>query len=425
MLSLNARDQRMLSGELGETMRLAMLVIVRMAEILEVDELIDITQGHIDACGLKSESGLEFIELLASHGGKVSVPTTLNMVPMDLENWQEQGIDEEYASFVKRMAAAYIKLGCIPTWTCAPYQGYLSPRFGQQIVWGESNAIAYANSVLGARTDRYADFMDICGAITGRVPKYGLHLTENRKGQVLFQLQGIPDAIFKDPNFYPVLGTLVGKRTGKQIPVVNGVIGPVSNDCLKAFGAAAASSGAVGLFHMVSITPEAETLEAAFQGYPPEQVIEVTWDLIQKTWQEMSTGELDGEKLDAVLLGCPHFSYVEFLELANAIKSAGARCHPGVDFLVMTNHASMALIKRTDIYETLIDFGGRIVLDSCVFHSPVLKESIKVVMTNSGKASYYSPGILGVKVAFGELENCVKAAVWGTISREDYTWHLD
>jgi predicted aconitase len=414
MLSLNSRDQQMLSGELGETARLAMSVIVRMAEILEIDELIDITQAHIDACGLKSASGLEFIELLASHGGKVSVPTTLNMVPMDLENWQDQGIGEDYATFVKRMAAAYTNLGCIPTWTCAPYQGYLTPRFGQQIVWGESNAIAYANSVLGARTDRYADFMDICGAITGRVPKYGLHLTENRKGQVLFQLQGIPEALFRHPNFYPVLGTLVGTRTGKQIPVVNGVIGPVSNDSLKAFGAAAASSGAVGLFHMVSVTPEAQTL-----------VIEVTSDLIQKTWQEMSTGELEGEKLDAVLLGCPHFSYVEFSELSNAIKSAGAKCHPEVDFLVMTNHASMALIKRTDIYETLIDFGGRIVLDSCVFHSPVLKDSIKVVMTNSGKASYYSPGILGVKVAFGELKNCVQAAVRGTISKEDYQWPLD
>jgi len=425
MVALNTRDQRMLAGELGETARLAMSIIVRMAEVLEVEDLMDITQAHIDACGLKSVSGLEFIELLASHGGKVAVPTTLNIIPLDLDNWETQGIDPEYAAFVQRIADAYISLGCIPTWTCAPYQGYLAPRFGQQVVWGESNAIVYANSVLGARTERYADFLDICGAITGRVPKYGLHIKENRRGQVLFRLSGFNTEDFLDNSLYTVLGYLVGEMTKLLIPVVDGIPGTVPNHCLKAFGAASASSGGVGLFHIVGITPEAATLDAALQGSPPEQVIEVTPELVHKTRQKMSTDFVDGAPLDAVLLGCPHFSYDEFAELSQAIREVKGKCNPKVHFLVMSNHASMALIRRTEIYDTLKAFGVNFLLDSCVFHTPILKDTARVVMTNSGKNAYYSPGELGVKVVFSDMMGCVRAAVRGTVSREDTEWQFN
>ncbi len=422
MVALNTRDQQMLSGELGETAHIAMSVIVRMADILGVGELMDITQAHIDACGLKSVSGLEFVELLARSGGKVTVPTTLNIIPMDLDNWQSQGIDAEYAEFVQRMADAYLSLGCIPTWTCAPYQGYLTPRFGQQVVWGESNAIVYANSVLGARTERYADFMDICGAITGRVPKFGLHIKENRKGSILFRVSGFNQKDYQDSSFFASLGYLMGSIAKDRVPVVDGIQGVVPNHCLKAFGAASASSGAVGLFHIIGVTPEANTLEEAFQGQVPQETIEVSPESLSKTREEMSA-DLKGEaKLDAVVMGCPHFSYDEFLELSEAIKENTGSCHPQVFFIIMSNHASLDLIKRTDIYKTVNSFGVKILLDSCVFHTPIMPKSAKVIMTNSGKHAYYSPGELGAQVYFGDIKSCVRAAVNGRIEREDIIW---
>jgi len=196
-VQLSKRDEEFLNGQHGEAARMAMRIVTRMAEVLDAAELMDVTQAHIDGCGLLSETGLEFAETLAAKGGQVCVPTTLNMGPLDLQNWRQFGIDEDFADKAIRQAKAYTDMGCIPTWTCAPYQSYLTPRFGQQIAWGESNAICYANSVLGARTNRYADYMDICAAITGRVPKCGLHLKENRKGQILLRLMDVPSALLQ------------------------------------------------------------------------------------------------------------------------------------------------------------------------------------------------------------------------------------
>jgi len=152
------------------------------------------------------------------------------MGPLDLQNWRKFGVDEVFARKAIRQAEAYIKMGCVPTWSCAPYQGYLAPRFGQQIAWGESNAICYANSVLGARTNRYGDFMDICAAITGRVPKCGLHLKENRRGQVLVRLSGIEHSTMHSNVFYPVFGHLLGSLVQDRIPVIEGLPKTATSD---------------------------------------------------------------------------------------------------------------------------------------------------------------------------------------------------
>ncbi|MFW6162502.1 MAG: aconitase X, partial [Planctomycetota bacterium] len=202
-LILTDLDQRLLDGARGEGAALALRIVVRMAEALEAGALMDVSQAHIDACGLLSDSGLEFAERLAGSGAEVAVPTTLNMGPLDLQGWREQGIDAAWAAKAIRQAEAYETMGCIPTWTCAPYQGYLCPRFGQQIAWGESNAVVYANSVLGARTNRYGDFLDLCAAVTGRVPRCGLHLDEHRRGQFLVRLVGFDADSLRGELFYP------------------------------------------------------------------------------------------------------------------------------------------------------------------------------------------------------------------------------
>ncbi len=421
---LTTRDKALLDGRDGEAAQMAMRIIVRMAEVCDASELMDVTQAHIDGCGLLSEAGLEFAETLAAKGGKVTIPTTLNMGPLDLQNWRRFGVDEDFAARAIRQAKAYTDMGCIPTWSCAPYQGYLTPRFGQQIAWGESNAICYANSVLGARTNRYGDFIDICAGITGRVPKCGLHLKENRKGQILIRLMDINPAILHSDIFYAVFGHLLGSLAADKVPVVEGLPTFVSSDQLKALCAAAASSGAVALFHAIGVTPEADTFEQAFQSAQPEQIIDIRFRDLQKARSELSTAE-EGAKLNLVVLGCPHFSYEEFRELARHVRAQtekGKTLHEGVRFIVVSCQTSYALLQRSDFLEALSDFGVEITLDTCVFHTPMVDPGTKVIMTNSGKCAYYAPGELGVQVAFGSMAQCVDSAVKGRVCRKDTAW---
>jgi len=203
--------------------------------------------------------------------------------------WKDWAVSPDWAAKAARQMLAYEKMGASPTWTCAPYQTAMRPSFGQQIAWGESNAIAFANSVIGARTERYPDLLDICCAITGRVPAVGLHLTENRAGQLLLRLIGVPAALQQDDQFFPVLGHLVGKLAEDRIPVIEGVSVSPTEDDLKAFAAAVASSGRVALFHIAGVTPEAPTVEAAFHRRDPEQTIDITVRDLQSARAELTT----------------------------------------------------------------------------------------------------------------------------------------
>jgi len=418
-LALSDRDKRALAGADGEAARLAMSILVRMAEVVGAGEMMDVTQAHIDGCGLLTDASLEFAETLAANGAKVSIPTTLNMGPLDLENWRQFGIAEDFAAKAIRQARAYEQMGCIPTWTCAPYQGYLTPRFGQQIAWGESNAVCYANSVLGARTNRYGDYVDICAAITGRVPKYGLHLARNRRGQILLRLVGTSAADWQEDISYATLGHLMGSKVGDKIPVIEGLPTNVTGDQLKALAAAAASSGAVALFHAVGITPEARTPEDAFAGRHPEQIIEIRLADLWAAQRDLSTAA-DGAELDEVVLGCPHFSFDEFRQLADLLEGEQRKSfHQGVTFTVISSRASYALVERSRLKDVLQAYGVRITLDTCLFHTPLLATDTKVLMTNSGKCAYYAPGELGVDVAFGSLADCVRSAVRGRVCRRE------
>jgi len=416
-LRLSETDQRMLDGEMGEAARMALSVIARMAAVYEADELMDVTQAHIDGCGLLSEAGLQFAETLAAQGARVRIPTTLNMGPLDLQHWRDFGIDEDFAAKATRQGMAYEAMGCVPTWSCAPYQGYLTPRFGQQIAWGESNAVVYANSVLGARTNRYGDYIDICAAITGRVPRCGLHLTANRAGQVLIRLAGFDEALLARDEFYPALGHLIGPLVGEAVPVIEGLPAAATGDQLKAFGAAAASAGAVALFHAVGVTPEAPTREAAFQGRQPSRTVDLTPADWQAAWEDLSSAA-DGEPIEMVLLGCPHFSFEEFRRLVEAARAqAGRAVHQNVTLLVHTCTTSHALVERTGWLDELARFGAKVTLDTCPFHTPVVPPETKAIMTDSGKCAYYAPPELGVRVAFGSLEDCVLSAVEGRVTR--------
>jgi predicted aconitase len=415
---LTARDDEMLRGDAGPAAALAMSILVRMADVYGAPALMDITQAHIDSTIYLGDATLEFAERLASLGAKVAVPTSLNVSGVDECGWQEWSVRPEWAAKAARQMLAYERMGAVPTWTCAPYQTRMRPVFGQQIAWGESNAISFANSVIGARTERYPDLLDICCAITGRVPAVGLHLAENRAGQMLLRVAGIDGRLQGDDQFFAVLGHLVGQLAGDRIPVIDGITVAPPEDQLKAFAAAAASSGRVALFHMVGVTPEAPTLEAALQGREPETTIDVTFEQLAAARRELTTA--DGDDLDMVILGSPHFSVAEFRLLAPLV--AGKRAHPRVQFLVTSSRLMKEMAGEQGVLAPVMEFGARITLDTCILASPMLPPSIRTLMTNSAKYAYYAPSLLNTRVTFGSLADCVRSAVEGRVVRDDSLW---
>lgn len=417
-LTLSSEDRAQLAGERGPANRMAMSILVRMAEISGAQTLMDITAAHIDSTIYTGEATMEFAERLASLGAKVCVPTTLNVSGVDEHNWQKWVVPPEWARNARRQMVAYQSMGAVPTWTCAPYQTELKPSFGQQIAWGESNAICFANTVIGARTERYPDLMDVCAAITGRVPASGLHLTENRAGQVLFELVDVPRRVQQDEEFYPVLGHLLGHIAQERIPVVTGMEVTPEEDQFKALCAASASSGAVALIHLVGVTPEAPTLEAALQGRAPQQTVNVSMTELREARRALTTAV--GETVDMVVLGSPHFSHAEFQKLAPLL--AGKRRHPNVQFLVTSSRFMSHLAEQSGSLAALLDFGGSVTVDTCVLATPMLPPEIKVLMTNSAKYAYYAPGLLNTQVVFGNLEDCVRSAVSGRVSRDNSLW---
>ena len=418
-LELTASDRALLEGEEGEGARMAMSILVRMAEVQGAERLIPVTAAHIDSALYMGDATLEYAERLAGLGAKVVVPATLNVAGVDPHGWERWAVPPEWAEKARRQMVAYQSMGCIPSWTCAPYQTEARPAFGDQIAWGESSAIVFANSVLGARTERYPDLLDICAAIAGRVPAVGLHLTENRAGQVLFRFRDIPPALLASDELYPVLGHLVGKVAGDRVAVLDGLDVTPSEDQLKTLGAAASSSGAVALFHWAGVTPEASSLEEAFQGRPAEETLDVGMGELRAARDELSTSE--GERLDMVVLGSPHFSLEEFKVLAPLLE--GRSRHPDVRFLVTTGRGVKLIAQEAGLLNPLHDFGGDVTVDTCILTTPMLPSEIEILMTNSAKYAYYTPGLLSRAMVFGSTSDCVDSAVQGRVVRDDHLWH--
>lgn len=417
---LTERDRRFLDGASGEGARLAMSIVVRMAEVMEAPSLLDITAAHIDSSLYQGPATLEFAERLADGGARVCVPATLNVSGVDPAGWRDWDVPEDWAEPARRQMEAYERMGCSPTWTCAPYQTETRPEFGQQIAWGESSAIVFANSVLGARTERYPDLMDICCAITGRAPAAGLHLEENRGGDVLVDLSRVPPALGQDPAFYPVLGHWVGGRAGDRIPVLDGLEVDPTEDDLKALGAAMASAGAIALFHWVGVTPEAPDLATAFRGEAPTTAIRATLSELRAARADLGSGLEAGDGVDLIVLGSPHFSLAEFEALSNLVARRSKDA--GVRMLVTTGRAVRDIARRAGLLEAIEEFGAELTVDTCILTSPMLPQEITRLMTNSAKYAYYSPGLLERAVAFGSLEDCVESAVKGRVVRDEGPW---
>ncbi|QDC02846.1 DUF521 domain-containing protein [Mesorhizobium sp. 8] len=406
-LTLTAEEQTVAGGRDGTA--IAMRIVTEAARLLGAPRLIPIASAHIDGALYHGDSGTLFAERLVEGGARAAVRSTLNVGGLDLMGCSKVRLEGHERAMARRMMDAYRTLGCEPSWTCAPYQAGHRPAFGTDVAWGESNAVVFCNSVLGARTNRYGDFLDIACAIAGRAPDYGLHRPENRLAEVVFDVSTLPRAFLGSEIAWPVLGSLFGREVGTAIGVVAGVEGHPGEDALKAFGAAAASSGAVGLFHIAGVTPEAPDVATALGGLPPPAVIRVTPDMVAAARAGLSTATA-ADRIDAVAIGSPHLSLAEFTALERLI--AGRRLK--VPLYACTGRHALAHLENDGRRKTLEAAGVTIVADTCVVVTPILPDLAgAVLMTNSGKFAHYAPGNTGYGVLYGSLADCVESAVTG------------
>lgn len=406
-------ERQILDGAFGEPQRIALSVLVKLGEAYGADRMVEIVSAHVvgSSYQIAGEAGIEIYSQLVEQGARVKVRTTSDPGSIDFARWREFKTPADYAERQMKIAELLDRMGVIPTWTCTPYTTFNVPRFGEDLGWSESSAVVFANSVIGARTNRLAAYVDVCAALTGRVPRFGLHVPESRRGEVLFELDPDLSASFED-YFFPALGYLVGQVTGDRIPVIVGVR-HATFDQLKAFGAAAAASGSVALYHMVGITPEARTLEEAFAGHPPAERVEVGRREIAQTMEQMSTGQ--GGAVDVVGVGCPHASIDQMQRYAALLR--GKRVHPGVELWICTNTVVEEMARKVGYIEAIERAGGKLMVGTCHNDCPLGAWGFRRLATDSGKFAYYTPTTVGTECVFASTEACIEAAITGRVER--------
>ena len=408
-IQLSAQDQEILAGGQGKARQVAMQIVLRMAGLQGASELIDVVQAHIDGCIYTGSASLRFAQQLCAWGAQVKVPTTLNSISVDQRRWRALGIDPVFGEPASALGQAYVDMGAQASYTCAPYLLHTAPLAGEHIVWAESNAVVYANSVLGAYTAKYADFLDICIALTGRAPKAGCHLQDKRYATLRIE---VPAPAGADDAYYPLLGYHIGLLCGAQIPVLCGLQNAaLSSDDLKAFGAAFATSSAAPMFHIVGATPEAPDATTALGGKAPLQIFNVSLQDLQHSWRELSSSAESA--VDLVALGNPHFSATECHALARLLQ--GRHRHPGTQTVLTLGRAVKEQARANGDIAVLEAFGVNLITDTCwcMLDEPVVPVAARVIMTNSGKYAHYAPGLTGRQVHFGSLAACAQTACTG------------
>jgi predicted aconitase len=417
-VALTDAERGMLAGEEGEACALAMRIVIEIAAGLRATRLLEVVGAHIDGVVYYGEVCLDWAVRFLDLGGRVRVPTTLNIGLVDLIHPGLTDMPDEVARPARALMETYVALGARPTFTCAPYQlRDARPGLGQHVAWAESNAIVFCNSVLGARTNRYGDFCDIACAITGRAPDAGLHRTEQRRATIVLDVSELSADVLASDVLYPVLGVVLGQQAGDAVAVIDGLPHRVHEDRLKAIGAAAASSGPVGMFHAVGSTPEAPTLEAALQGAPPARQVAVTPAMLRAARDLLQTAA-PGAELNGVCVGTPHASADELRRIAAALDGRAV----AIPMWVNTSRGVLEQLAGTDVQERIEQAGVRLVVDTCTYTAPIVSAVRGTIMTSSGKWAYYAPANIGVDVLFGSLEECTRSAVAGRIVRDDGFW---
>lgn len=406
--TLTADERSMLAGGEGPAVAFAMRVLMSAARTQKASHLVPIVAAHVDGCLYHGPSSLDFVRYLTERGATVRVPTTLNVGGLDLNRKDIFIASPTALAEAEELMQAYVALGCQPTFTCAPYQLPGRPTTGADVAWAESNAIVFGNSMIGLRTNRYGDLIDVCAAIAGRVPYSGLHIPANRAARAVFTVD--PDVLAIDADLLPaLLGHHVSRLTGTMIPVLDGLADlPIDDDWGKAFGAAAASGGGVAMFHIAGITPEAPDLETAIQGRAPLLERRVTYADLMAAHRELNSAALDST-LGGVSLGTPHLSRVQLVRMADAL--AGRR----VTVPTYATTSRSVTQAEPDAVRRLEESGVTIVRDTCIYGPSKVLDPDGAMMTNSAKWAYYAPAQLGYEVVLASGVQCLESAVAGRI----------
>lgn len=409
---LSPIERAMLEGESGDASKTAMEILGAMAAAQDAEDFIKVKQVHIDGCIYASPSLLAFAEAFVSRKAKVRVPTSLNAISVDHANWRTQGVPEAFGAPASRLADAYVEMGARPTFTCAPYLLDTAPEQGEDIAWAESNAVIYANSVLGARTAKHPDFLDLCIAITGRAPRAGVYLDRNRAARRILAVE-MP-ATPPDDAFWPLVGYLAGLKSSDRIPLIEGLerTAPTADD-LKALCAAFGTTSAAPMLHIAGHTPEAGNIAA------DADTISITLADLADAWRQLNAGPA---RIDLVAFGSPHFSLAECRVLADLME--GHTCAESTGAIVTLGRATLEEARAEGLITRLEQAGLRLIPDLCwcSISEPVFPPSAKTVMTNSGKYAHYGPGLSGRALRFGNLADCAIAAQTGRAPDTPPAW---
>lgn len=381
---LTPDEEKILNGESGPTCQKAIEILVALGDIYGADKLIPIKSAQIAGVSYKTigDAGLEWISDLK---GKVVVPSILNPAGMDMECWQEMGINKEFAEKQQEIIRAYEALGVKTECSCTPYNIFEDlASLGDHIAWSESSAISYANSVIGARTNREGGPSALSAALIGKTANYGFHLDENRSPNVLVEVRSILQG-----SDYGALGYIAGEMVGDKVPFFKLRSRP-SKDELRSLGAAMAASGSVALYHVKDVTPEAAKYDA------PEEKITIEEQQIKEVYN--SPGEPD-----IIAFGCPHSSVSELTELAHLLDGKKVIKEVWVCTSRAIKNMNPELIKRIE------KSGAKVFCDTCMVVSPA-SERFKCMMVNSGKAFKYVPNLCGIKSIMAQTEECVRVA---------------
>ena len=395
-MQLTKQEQKMLEGAEGYAVQKSMEILVALGDIYGAKSLI--TVGSVQVAGVSyhnlGDAGLEFLNELAADG-KVRVLTTLNPAGMDLENWQQLGISPEFAEKQNLVIDAFKKMGILISCTCTPYLIGNLPLYGEHIAWSESSAVTFANSVLGAKTNREGGPSALAAAFVGKTPCYGLHLDENRVPDVHVQV----NAELTKLSDWGALGYAIGKKAENKIPYITD-IKTADLDELKSFCASVVTYGAKPLFYMKGITPGAE-----LQAQPKEAVVIEQSD-IKSAYDNINDEVSD---IELVCVGCPHCSIKEISEIAGLLK--GKKVAEGTEFWVATSRTAKQLADKRGYTEIIEAAGGKFACDTCMAVAP-LKGRFKSLATTSAKGCFYSRQN-NMKTKMGSVEECVEAAVTG------------
>ena len=391
---LTKEEQAMCDGEFGETIRKSMDILVALGDIYGASKLVDITSAQVSGVSYKTigDAGLEYLNDLANDGsGKATINASLNPPGTDLDNWEKLGFPKEFALKQNEIVDAYSKLGISKTCTCTPYLVGNVPRFKDHISWSESSAVAYANSVIGARTNREGGPAALAAAIVGKTPLYGFHLAENRLANLVVNVGcNLNGADFG------ALGYIIGKVVGGGVPYfkLNNI--PSNND-LKTLGAALASSGSVALYHVEGVTPEADLVDVG----EIEDIMFISEDQILETRNKLTTTD---KSPDLVCLGCPHASLEEIKQVADVVRGKTIKNK----LWICTSISVKATADRMGYTKTIEDAGGNVVCDTCMVVAPIEEMGFEVIGVNSAKAANYVPSMCGLDVVYNDVDKLIQ-----------------